>query len=91
MDNLTHHLLTVEGASIPLVQLQDPLPTRGPGVLVVTDEQRVDLWSGANREHYRLQRGAWYEKGWARIGVAAVVLSSLLGGAASVYTLVAHK
>lgn len=86
-DSLTHWVRTLQDANVPLVQLQDPVPTRGPGILVVTDDQRAALWSAANREHDRLQRGQWSDRWWAKLGVATVLFSSVLGGAASVYTI----
>lgn len=89
-DNLSHWVETKQGAQIPLIQLQDPTTTRGPGILIVTDDQRTALWSAANREHDRLQRGVWWDKGWTKVGAALVVLASVLGGVASVLT-VLHR
>lgn len=90
-DGLVHWVRTQQDANVPLVQLQDPTVTRGPGLLVVTDDQRVALWAAANREHDRLTRGAWWEKGWAKAAVASVIMSSMVGGAASIVALVVHR
>ncbi len=89
-DALVHWVRTQQDANVPLVQLQDPTQVRGPALLIVTDEQRASLWSAANREHDRLQRGMWQDRGWARLGITTVLISSLLGGVASVLA-VLHK
>lgn len=88
--SLTHWVRTLQDANVPLVQLQDPTVTRGPGILVVTDDQRIALWSAANREHERLTRGAWFESWWARVAITFTILSGVGGTIASIMTLLLH-
>lgn len=89
-DALAHHITTEQGARVPLVQLQDRAPTLGPGLLVVTDEQRVSLWSCAERERYRLLRGAFADRWYGKLAIAAGVASGVLGAASSILVITGH-
>lgn len=86
-DALRHWVRTQQDANIPLVQLQDPTPIIGPGLLVVTDDQRVALWSAANREHDRLSRGVWWGKWWGKTAIAATIVSGAAGLVASLISI----
>lgn len=90
MDNLTHWVRTLQDANVPLVQLQDPMQTRGTGLLVVTDEQRIDLWSAANREHYRLQRGTLMDRWYGKAAVVLGMVAGLLGAVSSLMVITGH-
>lgn len=89
-DALAHFVTTEQGARVPLVQLQDHDVTRGQGVLIVTDEQRISLWSCAERERYRLLRGTFTDKWYGKLVIAAGVLSGVLGAVSSVLVITGH-
>lgn len=86
-DSLSHWLRTEQGANVPVVQLQDPDATRGTGLLVVTDEQRAALWSAAQRESYRLQRGLFHDRWYGRVTIFFAAVGAVLGAASSIVVL----
>lgn len=85
-----HWVRTLQDANVPLVQLQDPTQTRGTGILVVTDEQRADLWLAAQREHYRIQRGQFTDRWYGKLVIFAGVLSGVLGTVSSLLVITGH-
>lgn len=89
-DALAHYVTTEQGARVPLVQLQDRDVTRGQGVLVVTDEQRITLWSAGERERYRLLRGTFTDKWYGKLAIAAGVVSGVLGAVSSVLVITGY-